>query len=189
MLTITKTELLDRKREFLKRMKEEIFIYPTDTIYGIGCDATNIELVKKLRIIKKRFEGPFSVIAPSKEWIRENCEVKKDFKKCLDNLPGPYTIILKLNNKEAISKDTNLDGNTLGVRIPDHWISDLVNEFGKPIITTSANVTAGNFMTNPEEISPHIKENTDFLIDEGIIEGKPSTIVKCIGKTREVLRP
>jgi len=188
MQTVTKAELLSRKKEFLEKMKNEIFIYPTDTIYGIGCDATNIELVRKLRIIKKRFDTPFSVIVPNKKWIYLNCEVSKEAEIHLNYLPGPYTIILPLNNMDAVSKDTINDFDSLGVRIPDHWIAELVEELGKPIITTSANEQGKDFMTKPEMLSSHLKNNVGFLIDDGEIEGKPSKVIKVTNKGKEVLR-
>lgn len=188
MLVITKAELLEKKREFLERMENEIFIYPTDTIYGIGCDATNVELVKKLRIIKNRFEGPFSIIAPGKKWIYNNLEVGKHAEEELNKLPGPFTLIFNLDNKEAVSEDTNNDMNTLGVRIPDHWISDLVADSGKPIITTSANIAGQDFLTKPEDVGSHLKNNVSFLIDEGEISGKPSKIIDCTKEDKEILR-
>ena len=64
--------------EIINKLKKEVFIYPTDTIYGIGCDATNSELVKQIRKIKQRDKKPLSVIAPSKKWILDNFKVKKD---------------------------------------------------------------------------------------------------------------
>jgi L-threonylcarbamoyladenylate synthase len=155
--------------------KEEIlggvvFIYPTDTIYGVGCDATNDNSVKRVREIKLRDEKPFSVIAPSKDWIKENCVVGPE----LDKLPGAYTLILKLKNKSCISKFVNNGLDTLGVRIPKHWISNLVSELGIPIVTTSANKSGEKFMTCLEDLDIGV----DFVIDEGKLNGKPSTIIK-----------
>ena len=75
---------------------EKIYVYPTDTIYGIGCDATNDKLVLKIRSIKKRDEKPFSIIAPSKDWIKNNFEIIHP--EYLDKLPGPYTLVMKPKN-------------------------------------------------------------------------------------------
>ena len=97
MPLISKTELDQRKDVFLDEIKSGIvFVYPTDTIYGIGCDATNSSSVLKVRNIKERNDLPFSVVAPSKDWIRDNCEVDAKAEQWLDKLPGPYTLILKL---------------------------------------------------------------------------------------------
>lgn len=147
-----------------------VFIYPTDTIYGIGCDARNDSAVKRIREIKLREEKPFSVIAPSKEWIKENCVVGSE----LDYLPGPYTLILKLKNKDCVSKFvSSLD--TLGVRIPDHWISGFVSELGIPIVTTSVNKSGEKFMTCLEDLDKDL--DVDFVIDDGKLDGKPSKLI------------
>ena len=76
-----------------------VFIYPTDTIYGIGCNAENEEAVKKIRDAKNRSKAPFSVIAPSIDWIKENCEVTETAEEWLEKFPGPYTLIFKLKDK------------------------------------------------------------------------------------------
>ncbi|UCG94990.1 MAG: Sua5/YciO/YrdC/YwlC family protein, partial [archaeon] len=77
-------------------LQGSVFIHPTDTIYGLGCDATRYNSVIRIRQIKQREQKPFSVIAPSKEWILENCVVGEAD---LTRLPGPYTLILKLKQK------------------------------------------------------------------------------------------
>ncbi|NQV08867.1 threonylcarbamoyl-AMP synthase [Candidatus Woesearchaeota archaeon] len=168
-------------KEELKReiLNGAVFIYPTDTIYGIGCDATNVEAVKRLRSIKKRHTMPFSVIAPSKEWIKEvsDCDNEEEFDKWIGKLPGPYTLILSLNTKECVAPETNNDLDTLGVRIPDHWFTKIVTEIGVPIITTSANFIGEDFMTSLEDLNPEIKRKVDFIIYEGEKKGTPSNLV------------
>ncbi len=161
----------------ISKLKEKIlfgavFIYPTDTIYGIGCDATNEKSVKRIREIKLRDEKPFSVIAPSKDWISENCEVGSE----MYSLPGPYTLILKLKNKKCIAESVNIGMDTLGVRIPKHWFSDIVKELNIPIVTTSVNKSGEKFMTCLEDLDKDIK--VDFVIYEGEKEGKPSKLIK-----------
>lgn len=165
------------------QIKEEIlangavFIHPTDTIYGLGCDATNDEAVAKIRDIKERFKRPFSVIAPSKEWIKENCEMTEKAEEWLEKLPGPYTLIMKLKNKNAISEKANMGKDTLGVRIPDHWMSHVTSAVGVPIITTSANKIDQNYMTSIDDLDISIKGKVDFAIYEGEKKGRPSKLV------------
>ena len=77
----------------------KVFLYPTDTVYGLGCDATNSAAVKRIRTIKTS-DHPFSIIAPSKEWILKNMIVKD--KKKLDKLPGKYTLIFKMKKEVQI---------------------------------------------------------------------------------------
>lgn len=178
MKVITKDELeIDKSYMQKKILDGSIFVYPTDTIYGMGCDATNSECIKKIREIKKRPEMPFSVIAPSKEWIIENCDVDKVAMEWIDKLPGPYTLILRLKNKDAISKHVNMGSDTIGVRIPDHWISNLVSEINKPVITTSTNLSGKEFMTSMDNLDPEIHSRVDFVIYEGEKKGRPSKIV------------
>src|SRR3989338_11151340 len=81
-----------------------VFIYPTDTIYGLGCNALNKEAVEKIRSIKQRKTNPFSVIVPSKERIDENCIVNENAKDWIKRLPGPYTLILNAK-KECVAKN------------------------------------------------------------------------------------
>ena len=178
MQTLSKEEFELKMEVFFNKIKQgSLFIHPTDTIYGIGCDATNHNAVYQLRESKKRYTSPFSVIAPSKEWIKQNCETDEIIEKWIDKLPGPYTLILKLKNKEAIAPNTNLNMDTLGIRIPYHWFSSIVEELKIPTVTTSANVTKENFMTSEEDLDPEIAAKMEFMIYEGEKKGRPSRIV------------
>jgi tRNA threonylcarbamoyl adenosine modification protein (Sua5/YciO/YrdC/YwlC family) len=177
MLILNKDELLNKKHAMVKKLRNSIFIYPTDTIYGIGCDATNEVLVNKIREIKQRFDLPFSVIAPSKDWIADNCVIKTKTQSWLNNLPGPYTLILALTNKNCIAQSVNLKADNLGVRLPENWFTEVVADIGVPIVTTSANVTGQDFLTSIDDLSPVIKEQVDFFIDDGVINGRPSTLI------------
>jgi len=188
MELIDKDEIESRKIELFEKIKAgAVFIYGTDTIYGIGCDATNNELVKKIREIKGRATNPFSVIAPSKKWILENCAAP-ELESELGKLPGPYTLILNLKNKGCVSKQVNPGNHTLGVRIPEHWISNFVSEFGKPIITTSVNRKDEPFLTSFEELDPEIQQKVDFMINEGKISGNPSTLINLTKEKKQIIR-
>lgn len=183
MRTIVREEFkLQKERFFEEIARGAVFIHPTDTIYGIGCDANNARAVRRIRDAKPMYKRPFSVIAPSKEWIRRNCLVTEEAEKWLDKLPGPYTLILNLRNKNCIARETNIDMGTLGVRIPDHWISEIAAITERPIITTSANDAGKNFMTSVEDLDINIKKKMDFIIYEGEKTGRPSILVEL---TRE----
>lgn len=165
-----------------------IFIHPTDTIYGIGCNANHFGAVKKVREAKQRYTRPFSVIAPSKEWIKENCDVSKEAEKWINKLPGPYTLILKLKKNDAVSSNVNMDLESLGVRIPSHWFSKVANELNIPIVTTSANVIGKDFMTSIDDLDQEIKSKIDFIIYEGEKKAKPSTIIDLTEKEKVIKR-
>lgn len=187
METLTKTELQLHFAEIAEQIsKGAVFIYPTDTIYGIGCNALDEKAVAKIRKLKERPTNPFSIIIPSKEWITENCMITKEGKEWIAKLPGPYTLIFKLKNKNAIAKGVNQGEETIGIRIPDHWFSNMVQKLGFPIVTTSANRSGKAFMTSLEDLNPIIKEGVDFIIYEGEKKGRPSKIVNLVeGKIKE----
>jgi L-threonylcarbamoyladenylate synthase len=177
MVIISKQEYLANKEGYISMIKSgSIFIYPTDTIYGIGCNAILNAKVKKIRDIKLRPTSPFSLIIPNKEWIYQNCIVTPESEEWIAKLPGPYTLIFKLKDSNFLSKEI-CDG-SVGVRIPDHWISELVHTLGYPIITTSVNHAGRQFMTSLETLDPQIQKQVDLIIEEGEIKGKPSKIVK-----------
>jgi len=186
MNILNKDEFNTSKRKYLKLMKEVIFIYPTDTIYGLGCDATNEVLVNKIRDLKGNSTHSFSIIAPSKQWVYDNCIVGEKEKELVEQLGSyikikgndhKFTLILKLKNKDAVAKNVSPGKETIGVRIPNNWFSKIVNEFGKPIITTSANKTGSDFMTTLDDLHKDFKEEVSFVIYEGEKKGIPSTII------------
>lgn len=165
-----------------------VFIYPTDTIYGIGCNALISKYVKKIRQLKGRSANPFSVIAPSVEWIKENCIITKGAEEWLDKLPGPYTLILKLKNPRCVTKDVNPGLQSLGVRIPNHWINKIIAEAEVPIVTTSVNRSGQDYMTSIEDLDTTVKKDVEFVIYEGKKEGRPSKIIDLTEKIKIIER-
>ena len=164
------------QQEIKTKIKQgKIFIYPTDTIYGIGCDATNKESVTKIKNIKLRDKNkPLSIIAPSIYWINKNCIV--DNKMLLKKyLPGPYTLILKKKNKDFLNHVSNTD--SLGIRIPNNKITNQIQKANLPFITTSVNLSGEPFAKSIKEIPEDIKSQVDEIIDIGELSGKPSTLV------------
>jgi len=161
-------------KEIIKQInKGKIFIYPTDTIYGIGCDATNINSVNKIKEIKQREKDkPLSIIAPSIEWIKENLIVDYDLSKYL---PGPYTLILKKKNPKFLFHVSSTD--SLGVRIPNHEFTQLIQEAKLPFITTSVNLSGEPFIKTIQEVSHDILEHIDHVIDYGPLSGSPSALI------------
>ncbi len=176
-MLFNKEETLQNREEIIESIiSGKIFIYPTDTIYGIGCNALDSGAVAKIRQIKQRDSKPFSVIVPSEKWIRDNCNIGDSVEGHLGKLPGPYTLFLKLKEESAVASDINpLNNNaTVGVRIPAHWFTDLVVEAGIPFVTTSVNLSGEPHMTSLDNLDETIKNSVDFIIYEGPIEGQPS---------------
>ena len=189
MDVFSKEQFLIKKESYFKKIIAEgmVFIYPTDTIYGIGCDATNDESVRRVRKIKRRDLNPFSVAAPSKDWVRENCVLGSEAEKWLQKLPGPYTLLLKLKNKSAVAESLNPDTDVLGVRILGNWFSKIVEDLNFPIVSTSANVTKQHHMKSMEDVNPEVADSVDFIVYDGPKEGRPSSLVKLTGKKQEVI--
>ena len=189
MRVINPDEFKDEKDKLIESILDgAVFIYPTDTIYGIGCDATNSDSVKKIRKLKSRATNPFSVIAPSLDWIKENCIVTKEGEEWLKKLPGPYTLIFKLKNKKCVAKKVNPGLDTIGVRIPKHWISKVVSELEIPIVTTSVNKSSQDYMTSLEDLDETFQNEVDFVIYEGEKEGRPSKIIDLTGTVKIIKR-
>jgi len=165
---------MNNPTELIKEIKAgKIFIYPTDTIYGIGCDATNKTAVNKIKKLKKREKNkPLSIIAPSKTWIKQNLIIDTNLSKYL---PGPYTIILKKKNKRFLSQVSATD--SLGVRIPDNKFTKQIQKSKLPFITTSVNLSKQKPITHPDQIQKQILKQVDYVIDAGTLNGKPSTLI------------
>ena len=175
MRIINKDELkIDKKLGM--ELKKRVFIYPTDTIYGIGCDATNAKLVGKIRAIKQSQDQPFSVIIPNKNMIFQYCRTDEKTNDWVKKLPGPYTLIFNVK-KKFVADNVNPKGNTIGIRIPNHWFYDCIKKMKVPIVTTSANISGQDFMTSLEDLDEDIKRQVDFVIYDGPIKGRPSNIV------------
>ena len=154
--------------------KGYVFFYPTDTVYGFGCDATKREAVGRIKSIKET-NHPFSVIAPSKEWIIENLIVADTT--VLDRLPGPFTLIFKKKSPSFL--DHVCSSNSLGVRIPEHPLTKIVQKSEKPFVTTSANISGQETITNAKEIPRDIARELDMIIDAGQLSNPASTIINC----------
>ncbi len=188
---ITKSELLNNINKYKLLLFNSVFITPTDTVYGLSCNATNDDLIKKVLSLKQiSSPRPFSIIVPNKEWIFDNCVITPKIKQCIDKkLPGPYTFILKLKKSPEVSDlIINHKDNSIGIRLPDHWISDVIAELGVPFITTTANITGQNLMTSLDDLESSIKNNVDLIINVGEKKGHPSTLIYLVDKKRIVER-
>ncbi len=177
MEILTRAELEYRKQEFIDKIKEgALFIYPTDTIYGIGCNALKQRSVQKIRELKGRQTSPLSIWVPSIDWIKRYCVISDKTEAWLQKLPGPYTLLLSLNKNHPLAKNVTAD-QTIGVRLPKHWFQAIVEECGFPLITTSANKMGEPFMTSVENLDHDLEQNVEFMIYEGEKDARPSKIV------------
>ena len=163
--------------------KGAIFVYPTDTVYGIGCNALKNDSVLAIRNIKNS-QQPFSVIAPSKKWIKHKMNVLHyDY---LKKLPGPYTFVFEKKRKSMLA--TSSQSSYLGIRIPKHPFSKLVSIAEIPFITTSANISGKPVIHRLKELPKSIIDRADFAIDGGMLGKKASKVVDLTGSDPLVLR-
>src|SRR3989344_5535621 len=161
----------------------KIFIYPTDTIYGLGCNALDENAVNRLREVKQRDDKPFSVIAPSVEWINKNFTFKH--KNQIKKLPGPFSFIVKMK-KEVVAKNVSKD--TLTIRIPEHKFTKVIQKAKAPFITTSVNISRKKHAKSIKEIPNEILDNVDYIIDDGVLENNPSVIIDLTEKIPKIVK-
>ncbi|MEI6462706.1 MAG: L-threonylcarbamoyladenylate synthase [bacterium] len=170
-----------------------LIIYPTETCYGVGVDATNEMAVKKLLEYKRRPEGKaISIAVSSKEMAEKYVELNDIANNIYKNfLPGPVTVISKLKGESLVAKGLASENGTLGVRIPNYKIMlDVINSFGKPITATSANVSGGKTPYNIDELLEDLpskqKELIDLVIDAGELPHNPPSSV--VDTTRDEMK-
>ena len=168
-----------------------IVIYPTDTIYALGCDALNVRAVERICRIKgiNPQKVNLSIICRELSWVSEYAKLNNLYFKLLKrNLPGAFTFILPTSSSlPTIYKNRK----TVGVRIPDHAITlALVEALGNPLLTTSVSVDdeEPEYGTDPELIAERYESVADLIIDGGEGGTIPSTTVDCTGDEPVVLR-
>lgn len=170
-----------------------VIIYPTDTIYGMGCDIRNqraLERVARIKGINVK-KSNFSFICYDLSNISEFTRALSTpvFKVMKKTLPGPYTFILEANNN--VPKMLNSNKKTVGIRVPDHDIPRLlVKELGSPIITTSIRDEDDviEYSTDPELIYEKYRDLVDIVIDGGYGQNVPSTILDGTSGVVELIR-
>ncbi|MFC5408736.1 L-threonylcarbamoyladenylate synthase [Larkinella bovis] len=170
-----------------------VIIYPTDTIYGLGCDIHNIRAIERIARIKgiKPQKNDFSFICYDLSHIADYARVgNQAFKLMKRILPGPYTFILDVSHR--VPKILHTSKRTVGIRIPDHNIPrQIVKELGNPIITTTIKDIEDDivpYITDPEIIFERFQHQVDLVIDGGIGGNVPSTIINATTDDFEVVR-
>ncbi len=172
--------------------KGAVIIYPTDTVYGIGCDISQPEAIERICKIKN--------INPQKAQLSFLCSDLShlsEYTKAIDTplyrflkqyVPGPYTFILEANKK--VPKLLRSRKDTVGIRVPDNKISKaILTELGNPILSTSLPLGENEqIYTDPEEIRDRFEHLVDLVIDGELGGSIPSTIVDCTLSPPEIIR-
>ena len=170
-----------------------VIIYPTDTIYGIGCDITKPKAVERVARIKnvKPEKADFSFIFYDLSNISDYCKPIPNsiFKLMKKNLPGPFTFILNANSN--IPKLFRSTKKSIGIRVPhNNIIREIVRELGNPILSTSVRDEDSivEYTTDPELIHEKYGDLVDLVIDGGFGGNIPSTVIDCIGNEPVITR-
>jgi len=166
-----------------------VIVYPTDTLYGFGCDGKNEKAIEAINSMKGRV-APMSVLAPNKSTALSWMNLDESEKKlCSEKLGGPTTVIAPVHTNIVSDKITG-SGHTLGIRIPNQpFCSAISRAFQNPITTTSVNRTGHPALNNPAEIEIEFGDEIDLIIDAGQINGTGSTIYLYDKGQLKVLRP
>jgi len=171
-----------------------VIIFPTDTIYGMGCSIyqpkaiNRIAKIRGIKIEKANFSIIFNNLSMLSEFTKPiNTSIFRLMRK---NLPGPFTFILEANNN--VPKIFHNKKKTIGIRIPDNAIiQQIVEKLGHPIMTTSIHDedTIIEYITDPELIEEKFHDLVDIVIDAGYGDNEASTVVDCVSGDPEIIRP
>lgn len=170
-----------------------VIIFPTDTVYGLGCDVFNHKAVERVASIKgiRLDKAHFSFICHNLSHLTDYARHVNNptFKLMKQYLPGPYTFILEAgSNVPRIFRNRK---KTIGIRIPDNKIIlEIVRELGNAVLTTSIHDEDEvlDYTTDPELIYEHYHNRVDAVIHGGYGNNVPSTVIDCTGELPEVIR-
>ncbi len=158
-----------------------IILYPTDTVWGIGCDATNVEAVKKIYALKQREESKSMIVLMNGEKMMYNVfkDIPETAWQIMDLSEKPTTLIL--DNPRNVAANIIAEDKTLGIRlVKEPFCFKLMERMKKPLVSTSANITGFFTPKSFKEISPEIIKGVDYVVNlqHDKICDKPSTIIK-----------
>ncbi|MBP1648887.1 MAG: Sua5/YciO/YrdC/YwlC family protein [Bacteroidetes bacterium] len=193
---IVKIHLKNPEPRLIKKAAEilaagGIVIYPTDTVYGLGCSVENKNAIEKIYLIKRqRTDKPFSFICSDLTHISEYARVSNAAFKTMKHLiPGPYTFILPAGRMKTLPKILVSKRKSVGIRVPDSRVAlDLVKQLGHPILSTSVTSDEGAILNDPAIISEHFNSIVDMIIDGGNLTSEPSTILDLTDEAPVVVR-
>lgn len=167
----------------------ELIVYPTDTLYGLGCDIHNKSAMEKIYRLKRMDRRkPLSFICSDFTHIAEYAKISNQAYKTMKNLlPGPYTCILPATNK--VPKMLVSKQRTVGIRIPDNnFARVVVKEFGSPIITTTLETDEDMVISDPMILYENFKNKVSYVFADGVSFSDPSTVLDLTGEEALVLR-
>lgn len=166
-----------------------VIIYPTDTVYGLGCDITSKSAVERIQRIKGRDEKkPMSFVCADLTDISHYAKVSNFAYRIMKRmLPGAYTFVLPATKETP--KILRSRQKTVGIRIPDHSVSTaLVSQVGRPLLSTSANRSEQDAITDPWQLEEELGNEVDLILECGPLPVLPSSVVSLVGDEVQILR-
>lgn len=167
---------IDKILEILK--KGEVILLPSDTVYGLFCDALNVKAIKKIDIIKNS-NKPHLILVSNVNMIKPYVKEMSSLHKRIINRywPGPLTILFKKSN--LIPNELTKDSEYVGIRFPNHeLLLNLINSYNKPLLSTSANISNDEVINSVESLDKRIKSKVSYIYDGGLLNNLASTIIK-----------
>ena len=168
----------------------KLIIYPTDTVYGIGCDLYNKRALEMLYQLKKKSKfDPISVVVRDIRQASQYARISNFAYRILRHcLPGPYTFILPATRE--IPRIMLSKRKEVGIRIPDCNVSrELVAELSHPLVNTSVSISADELLNDPDEIEARYQHDVELMLDVGWLpDAAESTVVSLIGDEITILR-
>jgi len=178
MIDTIKTEVYNA---FQIIKKGGVILYPTDTIWGIGCDATNSQSIKRIFLLKKRIETKSMIALVNSDRMLYEIfdEIPENAFQIWNLSEKPTTIIL--DNPKNIAKEIVAKDNSIGIRmVKEPFCYNLINQMKKPLVSTSANISSKSAPKSFSEINPEIIAGVDYVVNlyQAKQTNKPSTILK-----------
>lgn len=169
--------------------KGEVLAYPTDTVYGLGCDMTERGAVERLYQMKgMREDRKLAFLFPTLAEVSQYAVLSDlAYQVCKKILPGPYTVVLPA--KRWVPRALMDKRKQVGVRIPDNLVVQaILAELGRPIVSTSATGAEGEGLGDAEDVRDRYEHQLDILVDGGLCDTAPSTVISLIDDQLEIIR-
>ena len=168
-----------------------VIVYPTDTVYGIGCSVDSKSAIERIHLIKcQQPDKPFSFVCSDLTHISEYARVSNMAFKIIKRLiPGPYTFILPSTKMKQLPKLLVSKRKTVGIRVPASPVAlALVKASGHPVLSTSVTLPSGELLNDPEMIARHYGNQVDLILDAGILISEPSTVLDLTHDEPRIVR-
>jgi len=163
--------------------------FPTDTIYGLGCDLHNKRALEKIYRIKQMHEkSPLSFISPDLHNVAMYAQVSNRAYRLMNKyLPGPFTFILPA--KKEVNRYMLYKRKHIGIRVPDNNVCRMLTQaLGNPVISTSVPLWGERILNEGQAIHEYFGKHIDVVLDIGVLVSEPSTVVDCTDEEFKIMR-